>query len=266
MLLAACEGNNKNNTAGSKNNVAKEENEISFTQIAKEIKIPMDSLTPESPELTCNIKLQFASPTAEKEFQNNINDAIIYRIFGYENLTPQAAIDSFITQLRLEYNSLRPEYHNEKAMNHEAAWFNYNYDITGNVERGYNNIINYTLFSISYTGGAHGSEIHTLMNFDPSDGKEIRLHDIFKEESEEALTERLTKKLAQATGARSIEELKEQGYLMFNDMYPTENFLLGKDSIIFFYNNYDIAPYAMGSTRLAFSYNELHDLIKTDKQ
>ena len=52
------------------------------------------------------------------------------------------------------------------------------------------------------------------------------------------------------------------GYLVMNDMYVTENFELGKDTIRFHYNQYDIAPYALGSSDLTFTYEELKDLIK----
>ena len=66
-------------------------------------------------------------------------------------------------------------------------------------------------------------------------------------------------------GARNIEEVKEQGYITMNDMYPTENFLLAEDSIIFFYNSYDIAPYSHGTTRLAIDYNDIKELMKKQK-
>lgn len=45
-------------------------------------------------------------------------------------------------------------------------------------------------------------------------------------------------------------------------MYVTNNFILGKDSIFFLYNNYEIAPYYKGRSRIGFDYDELKDLLK----
>ena len=38
--------------------------------------------------------------------------------------------------------------------------------------------------------------------------------------------------------------------------------MLKKDSIHFFYNRYDIAPYAAGTTTLGFPYEELSEIMK----
>ncbi|MBQ5731230.1 MAG: DUF3298 domain-containing protein, partial [Bacteroidaceae bacterium] len=46
------------------------------------------------------------------------------------------------------------------------------------------------------------------------------------------------------------------------ELYPTENFRLSPDSIIFVYNSYEIAPYSMGRTRIALGYNQIENLIK----
>ncbi|MBO4663061.1 MAG: DUF3298 domain-containing protein [Bacteroidaceae bacterium] len=44
-------------------------------------------------------------------------------------------------------------------------------------------------------------------------------------------------------------------------MYNSDNIKLGTDSISFFYNPYDIAPYALGSTTISFAYDELKGII-----
>ena len=46
---------------------------------------------------------------------------------------------------------------------------------------------------------------------------------------------------------KDIAELQEQtGITMLGDLYLTNNFLLQGDSILFLFNQYDIAPYAAG--------------------
>jgi hypothetical protein len=45
------------------------------------------------------------------------------------------------------------------------------------------------------------------------------------------------------------------------DMFPSENFILGKETITFIYNPYEIAPYEKGSIELTLSYSELDDIL-----
>ena len=256
FILVGCVANgNKKNAAES--NIE----EVSFAQHEKIAIIPIDEYAKEAPKLRCEFWIEQAQ-SKNKEFEQNINEGIAYAVFGYDNITIPCAIDSFIATIKEEYLSLRPEYYNEKAMNNGGEWFNYNYTIKSSATIGYKNIINYSITTDTYTGGAHGSFITTLLNFNPATGEEIKLEDFFKPNFEEVLIDRLTRALIKKVGAQSFEQLQEMGYLVMNDMYVTENFELGKDTIRFHYNQYDIAPYALGSNDLTFTYEELKDLIK----
>ena len=255
ILVACVPGNKKEETA--KANIK----EVTFARYEHIVRIPIDEYAKEAPALRCEFMIEEAE-SQDKEIEKNINEGIAYAIFGYDGICPKEATDSFIATIKDEYLSLRPEYYNEKAMNSGAEWFNYNYTIKSSVTRGYKDIINYSITTDTYTGGAHGSFTTTLLNFDPATGKEIKLNDFFKDNFEEVLIDRLTRALVKRVGAQSFEELQEMGYLVFNDMFVTDNFELGKDSVRFHYNQYDIAPYALGSSDLTFTYEELKDLIK----
>ena len=63
---------------------------------------------------------------------------------------------------------------------------------------------------------------------------------------------------------KSLDELHDNGFLTWTDMYPTPNFLLGPDGVRFYYNAYEIAPYACGPTELVVSYGALKDLLKQE--
>ena len=46
------------------------------------------------------------------------------------------------------------------------------------------------------------------------------------------------------------EALEDMGYASTGDITPTENFYLSKEGITFYYNVYDITPYAMGPVKV----------------
>ena len=221
----------------------------------------LDSTEENSPKCQTDISIDYVV-SADKERETKINNSILYAIFGYENISAEAAIDSFVAHVHEEYACLRPEYINEKQINANAAWLNHSYIIDTKVEYGRKGVINYIIHSESYTGGANPNSAYTIINFDSETGCEIKLDDIFKENYEEYLCSRLTDALAKKIGAGSREEIKEKGYLTFNDIYPTENFIMKKDSILFYYNLYEIAPRAAGTTILGFKYDELSTIMK----
>ncbi len=253
-LLTACSGvtNNANEKNGIITNFA--------TKSRKDI-CYLDNKDNESPKFESNISVKVAE-SANKELEARINNSILYAIFGYENMSINAAIDSFMANAYKEYYDLRPEYFNQKQMNKNPVWFNFQYNLDTEVEYGRDNTIIYKIECHNFSGGAHPNTVVTYINFDPATGNEIKLDDIFKENYEEYLNNRLTDALADKRGAKDRKEIKEKGYLNFNDIYPTENFMLKKDSIHFFYNRYDIAPYAAGTTTLGFPYEELSEIMK----
>jgi len=132
---------------------------------------------------------------------------------------------------------------------------------TGRADFGMSGIINYSLTENYYGGGAHPTSVTTLLRFNADTGRQINLEEIFVDSCMHTLTERLTQRLMHNLGVETLDSLHNLGYLDMIDMFVTDNFTLDKDSISFFYNQYDIAPYAMGTTTLKFSYDELKDLM-----
>ena len=56
--------------------------------------------------------------------------------------------------------------------------------------------------------------------------------------------------------------LLEQGYFIDNNQLPvTANFALTPDGVIFYYNVYEIAPYAYGPSQVTVPYADLKDIM-----
>jgi hypothetical protein len=78
----------------------------------------------------------------------------------------------------------------------------------------------------------------------------VTLNDIYGENFEQPLTERLLEALLEKTGAHNISELHDRGYLYSMDMFVPANFIVGDDEVTFIYNPYEIAPYSEGRIEL----------------
>lgn len=116
-----------------------------------------------------------------------------------------------------------------------------------------------------YTGGAHGSYATSTLNFSKRTGLAISINDVLDTTQEQAILVTMLAKLLKDNACTTREELIEKtGILGLGELYLTENFQLGKDSITFCFGQYDIAPYASGITYISLSYDSLRQYFKNN--
>lgn len=117
-------------------------------------------------------------------------------------------------------------------------------------------LIIYRIRQESYTGGAHGMRSTRYHNYGIKGGYELSLSDLFSEEELPQLTERIKTKLYEQYGATNDEELAQRGF--FPSMVaPTENFEITPTGVVFHYDPYEVACYAVGEVDVPFTKEEL---------
>ena len=166
----------------------------------------------------------------------------------------------FANEITSEYHNLRAEYINVRDVDNSPKWLNFKYDIQGRVHETHNGIINYIIKSDIYTGGPHAHTTHTYINIDNETGQEITLDDIFTECYEEPLTHII------ANALTKIQEKENNPHPEAHEIFPIDNFILGKDSIVFLYNSDDMASHSRKETRIAIGLNEIDKLLKKQNQ
>ena len=200
----------------------------------------------------CQVKLEvLQAKNATSEPGRLMNEAIVQKIFDMDNLSIQAAVDSFANTYTRGYRqNMGPLYREDRADAAKHAWYEYRYNVTTEAIDNENGITNYIINLDYYEGGAHGISQHLTLNFDKKTGHQVSLTDIFGADHEAALTEKLLKALLDKTGQRTIEALHQQGYLYSMDMFIPENYIIDKDKVTFIFNPYEIAPYSEGLIEL----------------
>lgn len=222
--------------------------------------VPGDTLSP-----ACELYINLKYATPEDSVTRLINENIVRLAFDYEGLSPRLAVDSFMTSyIRNYHQDLTPYYKDDLQKGDVGGWYNYQYELTTSVVPARDNVWGYQLNLVTYEGGAHGSYTTTYMNFDKVTGRLLTLDDVFVPGYEKPLTQVLLTTLQDQLQMSSVEELQENGFLNWTDMYPTKNFLLAPDGVRFYYNIYEIAPYACGPTELTVPYEALKDLLKPE--
>lgn len=114
----------------------------------------------------------------------------------------------------------------------------------------------------AYHGGAHEEYKKLFFTFDLQSGKPLELTHVLLPGFERALGQLLEQKLRQQFAIRGNESLGSFGFsLPESGMYASKNFYLDREGIGFYYNVYEIAPYAVGAIELRVSYEEISSWI-----
>ena len=120
----------------------------------------------------------------------------------------------------------------------------------------------YTLSSRSngYTGGAHGYDVEHLTNYDIATQKKLTLQDLFLPDTNQTLHTIAQKHYKETRGLKPSDTLLKDDWFD-NKFVLAENFALTPRGILFYYNAYEIKPYAAGHTQFMLPYALIRPLI-----
>ena len=209
-----------------------------------------DTITTPPYDITVDMEFMDTTSIENREACNKINTYLIEEFLNQKGeLDCNKAVDAFIENLKAQYAQ---DDISRQIFDH----------YTGKAVYGKEGVINYILVENYYSGGAHPTSVTSILRFDTNTGEKIDLNGFFNDTCQYVLCDRLINRLMADKGVPTIDSLHAIGYLEVGDMFVSENFILNKDSISFFYNQYDIAPYACGTTTISFSYEELKDYIR----
>lgn len=256
--------NSKNATPGN-GSVPNASNDIAAEVSPAEIigfcdTIPIDSYVPNSPSLKISVALEPLTLDNSAATARAIN-SISYAMTGTESDNMSDAIGIYRNKLISEYEELRSDYINIRANNEEPFWLNHEHAINGRCEIGYKGYVNYIMDFYDYTGGAHPNSYKSVLAFGPSDGQEITIDNIFKEDYEEVLLALITQALMDKFNV-TVPEGLDQYLFNHNELFVSKNVILGKEKITFIYNKYEIAPYSTGEILLDITYDKIKELLK----
>lgn len=137
----------------------------------------------------------------------------------------------------------------------------YSLESTVIVKRADDKILSYVRQNYSYTGGAHPSTMYTGNNYDPETGKILKLQDVVTDYDGlyQAVLDALVKVNESQDDSVFFDEYKDTVKSMFygadsdgatssEDYGLTDmlNWVLTDDGLYIIFNQYDIAPYAVG--------------------
>lgn len=223
----------------------------SFTE--KELKICENS---KCPEVTINYVEVFGDDEISEKINKKIKNFIFTSLLMGEDTIPtaktiQEAATDFIKTYKADkaqFPDMAGEYFAEISVNEiyssEEHWC-------------------FELRQYLFTGGAHGYGTTSFMNINPQTGEELTSKELFKNNKEfTAFAEKKFRAQQEIAEEQSINNTK---FWFENDeFYLPESVGFTPDSLIFIYNQYDIASYADGPIELKIAVKEAEPFLNID--
>lgn len=123
-------------------------------------------------------------------------------------------------------------------------------------------ILSLSFSEYAYTGGAHGLSTVRYYNFDLQTGTQLYLANLFVPGYQDKLRSIGEAKFRRLKEVPAAQELGNAGFTFENEQFSlNDNFAITAAGIEFYYNQYEIAPYALGPTQLLLTYEELKEII-----
>ena len=126
-----------------------------------------------------------------------------------------------------------------------------------------NSLLTLKFDKYAFTGGAHGVQITQFWVFNLLNNNPVDLSGLLIKGFEDELRKILDKKLRKLNGIKEDENLLESGFFVENIDF-TDNFYINNDGIGFYYNVYEIASYATGTTELFCTFYDLRNILRPD--
>ena len=215
--------------------------------------------------LVINIDIEIPDEYFDKEILTNIQKQITAKIFGeqYTALQIDSLIPKYVRNTHQRYITDYDSAFQDQVKKTGGPSMINEINIDGIAIFLDNKILSYSNESYAYLGGAHGSSIRMLYNFDLSNAHQIKEVDLFIANYQTQLTQLIKEQLLeQSAEIGSVADLSELDFWE-DKIAPNDNFYVSDEGLVYIYNPYDIAPYSMGQIEVTLPYTKLKPLLKS---
>lgn len=208
------------------------------------------------PEITINYVEVFGN----KDVSNKINKKI--KSFIFQSLLLGEDVPSKAKTIEEAATDFVEAYYADQAQFPDMAG-EYFAEISVNEIYNAENHICFEMRQYLFTGGAHGYGTTSFLNINPKTGEELTAEDLFKNRSE--FTNFAEQKFRSQQQIAHEESINATGFWFEEEKFNLpESFGFIEDSLIFVYNQYEIASYADGPIELKIALKEAEQFLKID--
>lgn len=202
-----------------------------------------------------SIVVNYPKAIGSKAVAEKINQQIEYVITNEMNMTETDAnnmsVQEAISEFDKEYKAFKKDFQDSSQ-----KW---EVKIDGDVVYESPGVICVSLQSYIDTGGAHGNGGITYLNFNPETGALFNQNDIISNQTK--FKKMAEKAFKDQTKPKDNNETIEDFFFGEGFQLPA-NIGFTSDGLVLLYNNYEIASYAQGITKIVLPYSNIKDLLR----
>lgn len=123
--------------------------------------------------------------------------------------------------------------------------------------------------SYEFSGGAHDMTLFTIRSFNLSTKEPITLSTLFQDPQAQGILEAIENQFLLDYEVDNLRELQDQTGLFSltgSEIVISNEFYFSEDGITFYYNHYEIAPYANGASMVTVPYKVLEPFFRSEYQ
>lgn len=209
-------------------------------------------------------KITFIVPDAniEKEKSNFLKGEIA-ALMGYDKISTSNSLEDVANKaisdyfFRFKKGLPSPA---DTSIDLRATSFKNEYDQKIGVVFNRDNIVILSSYAYDFSGGAHPNSSTTFFCIDVENKKRLALSDVLISDSAKIspILERIYRKERRIPTSEKLNNTLFENYIL-----PNENFYFNRMGIVFFYNQYEIAPYSYGTTEIFVPFADLMPYLKT---
>ncbi len=214
-----------------------------------------------------SVRADYALLNEGEQHADIINDTLRSRIVcnltGWLDSLSLAQHPQAQTDLKIAANVLAADYH---QLQQEVGMMGGCWEIDIKSDTVFTNpkTLTVALETYAYTGGAHPNTYRTLLSFDRHTGQPLHLTDFVSDTT--ALLPIVEQAFREKQGIQPTRSLEEEGYFLQNgQFFLPQNIAAGRTGLIFYYNSYEIAAYALGPIEVVVPYEQLAVLLKRNE-
>ena len=227
---------------------------------------------PEYPACEFTATISYPEKYKNDSILKIIQKKFVSSCFGdeYVQYSPTEALKQFSDSYIKKYDTLEDdlkkgiEENKGKYNADDFIWLNYVYSVNAAPIFNNNLFACYSVQQYEYTGGAHGMTTTTYEVINLENGNPLTLEDIFNSQDFEKVNKVILSQLLKDLRITSPAQLVDAGFFDPDGITATENFYIDNTGVVWLFNPYEIACYAVGSVKIPVPYNTLKPYIKPD--
>lgn len=201
-----------------------------------------------------SVKIRYPNVTAAGTPQaaSAINQFIQTQLLEYsdDNGKQPASLDELVSMFLADYN---------QSAEGEPDWM---LERSVDVIYGKGSLVTLRFNENGFTGGAHPFSGQRYFVMDSNTGKQVTLANLLAPNYEEALNKVGEKAFRSARKLPANKNLEEEGFWFENNTFSVNtNFGVTADGLIFLFNPYEVAPYALGATEFTVPYSDIRAFV-----